>query len=371
MEKIVINEKKNFKQIGSIVTGSIVGGIIGSVVTYSLITTGTTQTTVKGGASEYKIEEVNNPVEAIAESVSPSVVGIKVKFMEASFFGSFTEAEGEGSGIAYNSDGYIITNYHVVSDAINNSQATVSVYLNGDSESAYEAEVIGGDEFTDLAVIKIDPTKAKLTPAKIGKSADVKVGSLAVAIGNPLGLEFAGTVTGGYISGVDRKITTDGRTHSLIQTDAAINAGNSGGALVNASGEIIGINTAKIGATGVEGIGFAIPVDTAKPIIDELIKNKKVVRPYIGIGGINIDKVTSEKYKYPVGIYVQTVEKSSPAELAGIQAGDIIIKAEGEKVSTMEEINDMKYEKSVGDKFKITVYRNKKEVELTIVLGED
>lgn len=375
-EQKAITVKSNAKQVGSIIIGSVVGGVIGSVLTFSLVTAGNNgKLTFNTGANsntQYNIENVENPVVAISETVSPSVVGIKVKYVSTGFFGALQESEGQGSGIVYSKDGYIITNYHVVEEAISNSQATLEVYFSEDNKTGYSATVVGGDELTDLAVIKLDDTNGiNLVPATLGNSTDLKVGEIAVAIGNPLGLDFAGTVTGGYVSGVNREITSGGKTYNLIQTDAAINAGNSGGALVNSKGEIIGINSAKINATGVEGIGFAIPIDTAKPIIEQLIQNKKVARPYVGITGINIDKATAEKYKYPQGIYVQNVEKGSPAELAGVQRGDIIIKVDGKDITTMEELNEIKYNKNIGDKLELVVSRSNSNVDVTVVLGEE
>ncbi|MEG2275061.1 MAG: trypsin-like peptidase domain-containing protein [Clostridia bacterium] len=373
MNNLDCESRNNIKQIGGIILGSVLGGLVGSVITYSLISNETFKNVGNrgtNGSTEYKIQDVENPVSAIAKEVSPSIVGIKVKSVQEGFFGTLQESEGEGSGIIYSKDGYIITNYHVVEEAIKNSQSTVEVYLANDKDSL-SATVIGGDSVTDLAVIKVDKVEGKtFIPAKLGESKEVDVGDIAVAIGNPLGLEFAGTVTGGYISGVDRTITADGRSYKLMQTDAAINAGNSGGALVNSKGEIIGINSAKINATGVEGIGFAIPIDDAKPIIEELIANKKIKRPYIGIAGIEIDKETAKRYEYPEGIYVKTVEKGSPAEQAGVKVGDIIVKVENKKISKMDELNARKFEMKIGDKLKITVSRATKETELEIVLGE-
>lgn len=259
---------------------------------------------------------MENPVVAIAETAGPSIVGVKVNYMSQGFFGSLKEADEEGSGIVYTEDGYIITNYHVIESAINNSTAKVTVtFANEDKE--YEATIVGGDETTDLAVIKIDATG--LTKATIGESSNIKVGELAVAIGNPLGQEFAGSVTVGYISAVNRKITTDGRTYKLIQTDAAINPGNSGGALVNSKGEVIGINTVKISSTETEGLGFAIPSDDAMPIIKELISNGKIVRPYIGISGVNLDETTAKMNNLVQEIYVAGVVANSPASQSGIQ----------------------------------------------------
>ncbi|MEG0220829.1 MAG: trypsin-like peptidase domain-containing protein [Clostridia bacterium] len=367
MNNLDCESRNNIKQIGGIILGSVLGGLVGSVITYSLISNETFKNLGNrgtNGSTEYKIQDVENPVSAIAKEVSPSIVGIKVKSVQEGFFGTLQESEGEGSGIIYSKDGYIITNYHVVEEAIKNSQSTVEVYLANDKD-ALSATVIGGDSVTDLAVIKVDKVEGKtFIPAKLGESKEVDVGDIAVAIGNPLGLEFAGTVTGGYISGVDRTITADGRSYKLMQTDAAINAGNSGGALVNSKGEIIGINSAKINATGVEGIGFAIPIDDAKPIIEELIANKKIKRPYIGIAGIEIDKETAKRYEYPEGIYVKTVEKGSPAEQAGVKVGDIIVKVENKKISKMDELNARKFEMKIGDKLKITVSRATKETEL-------
>lgn len=348
---------------------SLIGGIVGGSLVSVLFNSDTSvQDIVQPITSKYEITKTDSPVVAIAAKVSPSVVGIKVTYSYELFRGFSTETEGEGSGIIYSEDGYIVTNYHVIAEAIDSETAKVEVALEG-REEWIEAKIIGHDEVTDLAVIKID--KKGLQPADFGKSSDLKVGDIAVAIGNPLGKEFAGTVTSGVISALNRKITTDGRTYELVQTDAAINTGNSGGALANSKGEVIGINTVKIVATGVEGIGFAIPSDEALPIIKELIENKKISRPSIGIGGINVTEAIAKAYNMQVGVYVSEVMKDSPAEKAGFKSGDIIIKAEGKEIKTMEELNNIKYKYKVGDKFKVTVLRDSKEVELTVILGEE
>ena len=278
------------------------------------------------------------------------------------------EADEEGSGIIYSEDGYIITNYHVIESAINNEKALVEVSLPND-DTKYEAKVIGGDQTTDLAVIKID--KTGLTKAELGESSKLEVGEMAVAIGNPLGEEFAGSVTVGYISALNRQITTDGRTYNLIQTDAAINPGNSGGALVNSTGKIIGINTVKISVTGVEGLGFAIPIDDALPIIKELIENGKIVRPYIGVSGIDLDENTAKRNNLVQGIYVAQVLNGSPAKEAGLQRGDVIVKIEGTEVKTMEELNKVKNTKKIGDTITLTVNRNGKETDVKVKLASD
>ena len=256
-----VSEKKKSKipQIMIYIILVIFVSILSSLATYFLVTKGNGFKITGSNNTTYNVENVENPVVAVAQIAGPSVVGVSVSYLEQSFFGSLEEGESEGSGIIYSEDGYIITNYHVIEDALNSSSATVKITLSNEEE--YEAEIIGSDQVTDLALLKIE--KDGLTAAKFGKSEKLNVGELAVAIGNPLGKEFAGSVTVGYISALNRTITSDGRTYNVIQTDAAINPGNSGGALVNAKGEVIGINTAKINDTSVEGLGFAIPSDDA------------------------------------------------------------------------------------------------------------
>lgn len=372
-ERIMFKEKKSTPNLLVILVIALIGGLVGSLFTYvaldNRIENITGVTTSDGTITKsYEFASVENPVVAIAENVGPSIVGVKVNYVSQNLFGSLSEADEEGSGIIYKEDGYIITNYHVIASAINNSTAKVAVtFPNSDEE--VEATIVGGDETTDLAVIKIE--KTGLTAAKIGKSSDLKVGELAVAIGNPLGQEFAGSVTVGYISALNRKITTDGRTYKLIQTDAAINPGNSGGALVDFKGEVIGINTVKIGATEVEGLGFAIPTDDALVIIDELISKGKIERPYIGIGGVDLDEATAKRNNLTTGIYVAQIYAGSPAALAGIQKGDIIIGIDGQEAKTMEKLNEYKNIKKIGDKVKLKIVRASKEQEIEVTLGSD
>lgn len=370
--KIYIKETRKNNNVAIIVV-AIVSSIIGGLVTYGLIgskidSLSNSNNSSNGSVTKYEISDVENPVVAIAETAGPSIVGVKVNYMSQGFFGSLKEADEEGSGIVYTEDGYIITNYHVIESAINNSTAKVTVtFANEDKE--YEATIVGGDETTDLAVIKIDTTG--LTKATIGEFSNIKVGELAVAIGNPLGQEFAGSVTVGYISAINRKITTDGRTYKLIQTDAAINPGNSGGALVNSKGEVIGINTVKISSTETEGLGFAIPTDDAMPIIKELISNGKIVRPYIGISGVNLDETTAKMNNLVQGIYVAGVVANSPASQSGIQKGDVITAIEGKEITTMEELNEIKNTKKIGDEVTLKINRSGKEVEVKVKLGTD
>lgn len=314
----------------------------------------------------YNFETVESPVVAIAEKLTPSVVGIKVSYFSQNYWGILSEAEGQGSGIIYSADGYIVTNYHVIESAIKNSNSNIYVLLAND-EKEHEAKIVGYDSTTDLAVIKIEATG--LTAAEFGNSDDLRVGSLAVAIGNPLGLDFAGTVTGGYISGLNRSITLDSTVYNLIQTDAAINSGNSGGPLVDASGRVVGINTAKISATGVEGIGFAIPINDALPIIEELIENKKIIRPFIGIGGITLTESLATRNNLVEGIYIQQITKNSPADIAGMKAGDVVVEAGDTKVASIAELNVIKNKLKVGDSLKLKIYRNKEYITVNVTLA--
>ena len=381
MQKVYIKEKRaHGVNIFLVLIIAIIGGILGSVATFIILKHGiNTETDKKGEVAinntKYEIQSVENPVVAIAKETGPAIVGIEVEGVKENMFGmSTSSSSSEGSGIIYSENGYIVTNYHVIEDAIENSKSKIYVTLPND-ENAIEATVIGGDKVTDLAVIKIE--KTGLTFAKFGDSSKLNVGELAVAIGNPLGQEFAGSVTVGYISALNRKVSTDGRTYKLIQTDAAINPGNSGGALVNQSGEVIGINTVKIASsigTSVEGLGFAIPSNDAKPIIEELIKNKKIVRPYIGITGIDVDSSKAKANDLPEGIYVYSVIQNSPASKAGLQKGDIIISVDGLDNSTslnMEKLNEFKNSKSIGDKITLKVNRQDEIIEIKVTLEGD
>ena len=364
-EYVPDKKRRGVPKVLIIIIGVILVSVISSLTTYFLVRGDNVQ--ISAGNTTYNVENVENPVVAVAQIAGPSVVGVKVDYYEQGFFGELQETSEEGSGIVYSEDGYIITNYHVVEDAISSTSAQVTVTLSDQEE--YKAEIIGTDSVTDLALLKINATG--LTPATFGKSSDLQVGELAVAIGNPLGQEFAGSVTVGYISALNRTITTDGRTYKLIQTDAAINPGNSGGALVNAKGEVIGINTVKVTDTTVEGLGFAIPSDDALKIIEELKLTGKIVRPYIGIYGIDMDEATAQRNKLVEGVYVYQVFSGSPAEAAGISRGDIIVEFDGQQVKTKQELNNAKNKKSIGDKVKVKVYRGGDYQELEITLSGD
>ncbi|MEG1989898.1 MAG: trypsin-like peptidase domain-containing protein [Clostridia bacterium] len=368
-EKVFVKEKKSNYIIMVIVVVALITSVVSSAFTYVIIENKLDKNVNNNFSNvKYEIKEIDNPVIAIAKKCGPSVVGVKVKYVTQGIFGTLQDSGSEGSGIIYKEDGYIITNHHVISAALNNSAATVTVILPNTTEEIV-ATIVGADKVSDLAVLKID--KKGLPAAEFGKSSEIEVGGLAVAIGNPLGQDFAGSVTGGYISAVNRKVTTSGRTYNLIQTDAAINSGNSGGALVNSKGQVIGINNIKIQSTGVEGLGFALPIDEALPIIEQLMQNKKISRPYIGISGFNLDKKTAEKNELVEGIYVQEVVKKAPASKSGIKQGDVITSIDSKEVKTMEELNEYKNTKKVGDKVKLKIYRQKVYTEIEVILEED
>lgn len=307
----------------------------------------------------------------VADKVLPSIVGIQIEYGVSSFFGLTTQTA-TGSGIIISEDGYILTNNHVVSGSSESSYyeitgaKSVKVTLYND-ETVYDAEIIGKDDQTDLAVIKIDKTGLK--KAELGDSDSVKVGEFAMAVGCPLGLNT--TATSGIISAVNRTVTTsDGGKYVAIQTDAAINSGNSGGALVNSKGEVIGINTLKLSGTGIEGIGFAIPINSTTDVVSQLIEHKKVLRPYLGIEGIAVDEDLARQYKLVKGVYVRTVEDFSAAQKAGLKVGDVITEVEGKEVTSVDDINEIKEEHKIGDKLKLKVNRDKKDITIELTLEE-
>ena len=319
------------------------------------------------------LTDYSNTAIAVANKVLPSIVGITVEYKVNSLFGGNSTSKGSGSGIIVSSDGYILTNNHVVNSTSSSSyyqitEATsVKVKLYND-EKEYEAKVVGSDSQTDLAVLKID--KTGLLAAELADSDAVQVGEFAMAIGNPLGLES--TITCGIVSAKNREVqdSETGITYNLIQTDAAINSGNSGGALVNADGKVIGINTLKLSGTGVEGIGFAIPINSTIAVYEELKTNGKISRPYIGIGGIDITETLAKQNNLVEGIYIKTIDNFSSAEKAGLKVGDVIIEADGIKIKTMDELNEIKNKHKVGDKMTVKINRDGREKQVTLTLQE-
>jgi len=309
----------------------------------------------------------------IVEKTSASMVGIRITLKDESV-PSILQSQGksEGSGIIISEDGYIATNYHVVSymdpDNSYSSVSTMEVFLSDGKQ--VQAEFIGGDEQTDLAVIKINA--ANLTPVNYGDSSKLRAGEMALVIGNPLGISFAGSVTKGCISAVNRTINTGKTTLTLIQTDAAVNPGNSGGALLNSDGKVVGIVNAKISETDVEGLGFAIPINDAKPILEQLKENGYVKgRPFIGITGTQVTEAISKQYGIPTGVYVVSVEEKSAAEAAGLKQGDVIVQMEGKAIASMSDIEEIKKGHKPGDAVSIKIVRNGKEMTVKLVFDED
>ena len=314
-----------------------------------------------------------------ANKILPSIVGIEIKYTVTSSFFMFggpstSTATASGSGIIISEDGYILTNNHVVDTSSSSSYSyydlseatSVKVKLFGD-ETAYDATIVGKDSKTDLAVLKIEAEG--LTAAEFADSSQVKIGEFAMAIGNPLGL--GSSITCGVVSAVDREVSSDdGTTYTCIQTDAAINSGNSGGALVNSEGKVIGVNTLKLSGTGVEGIGFAIPINSTLDVTDDLITHNKVLRPYIGLTTVDLTEDLAKSKNLVVGVYVKYVDDFSAGEKAGIRPGDVIIKADGKEVKTNKELNKIRDTFKIGDEMSITVYRNGEEKELTVKLQE-
>lgn len=368
--------------VSGIIGTSLVLGICFGIpnIKYKLLSTKTVLTSTKANNSNsssnstyISLANYSDTGISVADKVRPSIVGISVEYsINSSFSRGSTTTKAEGSGIIISEDGYILTNNHIINSTSNSSFYEISkankvnVYLYND-ETSYEAKIIGSDEQTDLAVIKIE--KTGLTAAELGNSDDVKVGEFSMAIGNPLGMQSS--VTAGIISAVNREVTdSDGKTYKLIQTDAAINSGNSGGALVNSEGKVIGINTLKLSGTGIEGMGFAIPINSTIDIYEQLIQYNKVKRPYIGISGIDLDEKTANYYNLVVGIYIKSVEDFSSAQKAGLKVGDVITAVNDQKVSTMNELNNIKNSYKIGDEIKLKINRNSVEITVNLTLGE-
>lgn len=295
--------------------------------------------------------------EDIYKKVNPSVVSV---------ISTTAEGTGSGSGVIMSKDGYIITNNHVVDGA-----QSVSVQLS--DGTSLDAEIIGTDEQTDLAVIKVTPT-SDLTAAEFGDSDELEPGEYAYAIGSPGGVQFANTITGGRISAINRDLTVNDRVMTLIQTDASINNGNSGGALINKYGQVVGITSAKLsgnafGSATVEGMGFAIPINTAKDIVDELIQNGYVSgRPSIGITGQNVESADGKVS----GVQVYSIDSRAKAAGEGLQVGDVITAVDGTPTPDMDKVNELKQDKKAGDKLTLSVYRisTGKTLNITITLTD-
>ena len=287
----------------------------------------------------------------------PSVVSIS-----CSGYGSGST----GTGVILTDNGYIVTNAHVVDGA-----GSIDVLLTDDR--VFSAELIGSDEISDLAVLQIQAED--LTPAQFGDSAQLRIGDTVAAIGDPLGVKYRGTYTDGIVSAINRDVDMDGRTMTLIQTNAALNSGNSGGPLINCYGQVIGINTMKIGAftdsAGVEGIGFAIPSVTVKDIVDQLITQGYVSgRPTLGLEGETLSSFYQHYYRLPSGLYITGVEPGSDAEAKGIEHGDMLLSIDGNRILSMDQLKAVLFDREVGDTVEAVIFRSGQQYRVTLTLGE-
>lgn len=349
-----------------IIIGAAGGYLTGNFFSNTKSTTQETTVTNDGNKKTVPLSDNRNTaIVAAVKKAGPAIVGITTKVYDRNIFDQqVLVGEGVGSGVIIDKVGYIVTNYHVVAQA-NNRKVTVSL----SDGASQEGMVVGVDPLTDLAVVKINPPE-KMPVATLGDSDQLQVGEPAIAIGNPLGLEFQGTVTAGVISALHRTINMESQRFPLIQTDAAINPGNSGGALVNADGDVIGINSAKISQTGVEGMGFSIPINEVKPIVKELIEKGKVVRAYLGLG--LMDKATAAKYGLQLktdGLLVARIYSDGPAANSDINEGDIITAVGEKSIANLMQLKQILDSHKPGESLTLTVLSNGAEHTVTIELG--
>lgn len=329
-----------------------------SVVTGSLVQIDAAQeVTGETGFPALASQETGLSLQEIYTKCSPSVVSVTTEARTGS---------ASGTGVVFSQEGYIVTNYHVVEGG----EYYTVLLSDGRSQSA---RLVGADAASDLAVLQIDA--GDLTPAQFGDSDYLRVGDTVVAIGDPLGVEYRGTMTDGIVSAINRNVNMDGRTMNLIQTNAALNSGNSGGPLINTLGQVIGINTVKIGAftdkAGVEGLGFAIPSDTVLDVINQIVSQGYVSgRPYLGISGESLGLFYQRYYRLPSGLYINAVAEGSAAAQAGIAQGDILISLDGNRITTQNELDTLLYRYNAGDQVTIVIYRGGYTMQADIVLEE-
>ncbi|MGI6733478.1 MAG: S1C family serine protease [Anaerovoracaceae bacterium] len=368
-------KKGRFRRFVAVVLIVLLSGTTGFIGGIAAVQYGATNYISPGTADRIIINPADNvnTAEAVAAKVIPSVVGISTttEVVRQNIFGmKWGElVPGVGTGFIVHEDGYILTNSHVVDDG---SAKTITVQLTDGRE--LKGTVLWSDASLDLAVVKVDATN--LTAAELGDSDSVNIGAYAVAIGNPFGLAFDRSVTQGVISGLNRTITVGNGSQSvtmegLIQTDASINAGNSGGPLLNSKGEVIGINSAK--AASGEGLGFAIPINTAKPIVEEVIKTGTFKKAFIGIEGSNValylQYYPDENLGTKTGVIISRVYEGAPAHLAGIQERDVIIGLDDKKIESMEQLTKVLFSYTPGDEVTVRLFRDGKEMEVRLRLG--
>ena len=366
--KTVSNKRKRtfrgslLSYIAVILIASLIGGLASSFIAPTLFA----ETTNPTGVYASPVVNINstddiNTIAAVAKKAMSSVVGITTVGVQQDFFGT-RDVPGVGSGIIVNSNGYILTNSHVVNDG--NSKSIEVLFENGEK---LEGKTLWNDSVLDLAIVKVETTG--LPTATLGDSSNLQVGEIAVAIGNPLGLEFQRTVTSGIISGLHRSIQIDANTiiEDLIQTDASINGGNSGGPLLNGNGDVIGINTAKIKSA--EGLGFAIPIDSAKVIIEEVIKTGNFETVFMGISGVGVGEYQARlgvELLQDSGVILIQVGADTPADKAGLVNGDIIIAIDETNIENMNGLKKTLYNYKVGDRANLKVLRNEREMDIQI-----
>lgn len=366
----IFNQINNAKLWQAVLIAVVVISLFANIFMFTKINN-TTGSTSNGGSVQKVNYDVKSSTTDVINDVLDSVVGVLVY--------SNGVASGSGSGVVYRvsgKDAYIITNAHVV-EGSNNVQV---VFTNGES---VEATVLGSDSYSDIAVLKLT-ADFDLTAINCGDSSLLDRGETVLAIGSPLGIEYAGTVTQGIVSGTDRTVSVDlnedGQDDwdmSVIQTDAAINPGNSGGALVNMAGELVGITSMKLSDTSVEGMGFALPINDVVKNVEQIIESGKVARPQFGISGLSLSGYSSFQLRYyrintdlTDGIYVASVSAGGPASQAGIIEGDIIVEFDGKKITTYKSFLTALYAKEPGDKVSVVVNRNGQEKNITVTLGE-
>lgn len=369
--------KKERSWLGTVVVAlscALIGGVLGAVLAGQGSQSLSAERPISGMLQGYRenaviqVEEIDTseemtPAQVYAANVN-STVGITTA-ITTNYWGYQTTSAASGSGFIISHDGYILTNYHVIEGA---NKITVSLY----SGKTYDAKLIGYDESNDIAVLKIDETG--LPPVILGDSDNLNVGDYVLAIGNPLG-ELTFSLTAGTVSAKDREVTFSGNvTMRLIQTDCAINSGNSGGALFNLHGEVIGVTNAKYsgasnGGASIDNIGFAIPMNRIRPIVESIIEKGYVSEPYIGVSIFDV----SQEYQQmglPMGAAVQSVAKDSPAQKAGLQVGDIVTQANGEEITGGSDLKEIISQSQAGRELKLEIYRQGDRLELTVTVGE-
>ena len=368
------SKKKGFpwgKVIALMLVAALLGGAVGAggVLLLAPSGSGSSSQVLKGERPSTVIDIATidtskqmSPAEVYAQNVA-STVGITTS-VTTNYFGFTTTSAAAGSGFVLSDDGYILTNYHVVEDS---TSIKVSMY----DGSSYDAQLIGYDESNDIAVLKVDAED--LSPVVLGDSGNLNVGDTVVAIGNPLG-ELTFSLTAGVVSALDREVTLSGNvTMELIQTDCAINSGNSGGALFNLYGEVIGITNAKYSSSGsgasIDNIGFAIPINSVMNIVESIIEKGYIAKPYIGVSVTSVSSET-QSYGLPKGAAVKAISEDSPAEKAGLQINDIITEANGTTIESSDDLVRLVGDLFNGAELKLTVYRQGETLEITVTVGE-